>query len=44
MFIYHFDDSCLVVDISFELEGATEKGGVDFEIGTEVPLHTCIGG
>ena len=33
MFIYHFVDPYIVVEIFIEKEGATEKGGIDFEIG-----------
>ena len=31
-FIYHFVDPDLGVEVFFEKEGVTEKGGVDFEI------------
>ena len=33
MFVYHFVDPDLRVEIFFEKEGSAENGGVDFEIG-----------
>ena len=33
MFVYHFVDPDLRVEIYFEKEGSAENGGVDFEIG-----------
>ena len=33
MFVYHFADPDLRVQIFFEKEGAAENGGADFEIG-----------
>ena len=33
MFVYHFVDSDLKIEIFFEKEGLAENGGVDFEIG-----------
>ena len=33
MFVYHFIDPDLMVEIFFEKEGAAENGGVEFEIG-----------
>ena len=43
MFVYHFVYRNLRVEILFEKERATDRGGFDFEIGHYVPLHTCIG-
>ena len=42
MFIYHFVDPYILVEIFIEKEEATEKGGIDFEIGdwdTSVHLY-----
>ena len=33
MFVYHFVDPDLRVDLRFKKDGATENTGVDFEIG-----------
>ena len=33
MFVYHFIDPDLGVEIPFKKDGATEKGSIDFEIG-----------
>ena len=33
MFVYHFLNPDLRLEIFFEKEGAAENGGVDFEIG-----------
>ena len=33
MFVYHFVDPDLRIEIFFQKEGATENGGIDFEIG-----------
>ena len=32
-FVYHFADSDLKVETFFEKDGATENGGINFEIG-----------
>ena len=42
MFVYHFVDPDLRVEIFFEKDRAAERGGVGFEIGdigTSVPLY-----
>ena len=42
MFVYHFVDPDLKVEIFFEKDRAAENGGVDFEIGdigTSAPLY-----
>ena len=44
MFVSHFVDPDLRVEIFFEEEGSAENGGVDFEIGymvTSLHLHGC---
>ena len=33
MFVYHFVDPNLRVEVTFRKEGIVENGGVDFEIG-----------
>ena len=33
MFVYHFVDPDLRVEIFFKKEGTAENGGIDFEIG-----------
>ena len=42
MFVSHFSDPDLRVEIFFEKEGAAENRGVDFEIWTQAPLHTSM--
>ena len=44
MFVYHFVDPDLRVEIIFRNEGTTENNGIDFEMGREAPLRTGIGG
>ena len=44
MFVYHFVDPNLRVEIIFRKEGTAENGGIDFEIGDMAPLRTVIGG
>ena len=33
MFVHNFGDLDMMVEIFFENDGATKKGGIDFEIG-----------
>ena len=48
MFVFHFGDPDLRVEIFFEKEGAAENRGVeenrgvDFEIWIQAPLHTSM--
>ena len=39
MLVYHL--VYLKVEISFQKDGAAEKGGSGFEIGNIVPLYAC---
>ena len=44
MFVYHFVDPDLRVEIIFRNEETTENKGTDFEMGIEAPLRTDTGG